>query len=421
MFDWMKQELKQGKTLLEFGFLKAVGQALGMIAPLAVAKFFSEELFGSYALAKMIVFFFLTLLISSSQAPFIVLANQERKQTGKINKTFSVQLLFVLVSIFAFLLISMAFHKVITAFAQISFVDLVFMFLAFVGLALKSFVCNVFLAMGQRIKDSLAELVFGALTLALVFVFYWRGVINLRMVFLVYFISAVFVVFVFIKVIDFRQLRPFSIDKQHFKDMLNFTKWLMFGATAAYFVNWGDNLVLRFYVSMEDIGSYNLGYQVFKGMSMLTLILYSYFLPFVSQHIEDSGKMRSYLYNKRPKIFLPVIVIIGLIFAVFPYIFRFVYGDVYQDSIAVLRILLIGSVIVLYNVFYAPLLNALKKYKFTQGANIFQVLLNLLLDVLLVPVMGMLGAAVATVIAYFSKGVILEVYFRVRLRKLLQI
>jgi Na+-driven multidrug efflux pump len=37
---------------------------------------------------------------------------------------------------------------------------------------------------------------------------------------------------------------------------------------------------------------------------------------------------------------------------------------------------------------------------------------------LLVPVMGLLGAAVATTTAYFCQAVTFEIYFRIRLRKL---
>jgi Na+-driven multidrug efflux pump len=43
--------------------------------------------------------------------------------------------------------------------------------------------------------------------------------------------------------------------------------------------------------------------------------------------------------------------------------------------------------------------------------------LNLLLTFLLVPVMGLLGAAVAAVVAYFCRAVIIELYFRVKLKK----
>lgn len=421
MLQKIKQELKQAKTLLQFGFLKAIGRTLGMVAPLVVAKFFSPELFGSYSLAKMVVFFFTAFLISSAQTPFIVFANQERAKTGKIRKSFTVQCIFLAFSIAAFLSLNLIFGKVITAFAQISPTDLIFISLAFVGLALKTFLCNLFMAVDQRIKNALAELVFGSLALVMVIVLSLTDKISLKTAFLVYFVSALLVVVLFIKTVNFNQLLPFNFDWKYFKEMFNSTKWLMFGATAVYFINWGDNLVLRLFVSMSDIGTYNLGYQVFKGVVTLTFIIAVYFLPFVSQHIADSNKMRNYLYNKRPKIFLLGLIVIGSFFVIAPYVLKLVYDDVYQGSINVLRILLISSVPILHSVFYTPILHALKKYKFTLTVNILHVMLNLLLDLLLVPVMGMLGAAVATVFAWLFRAAIMEIYFRVRLRKVLRI
>jgi O-antigen/teichoic acid export membrane protein len=415
----IKQEFKQGKTLLQFGFLKAVGQAMGMIMPLVIAKFFSPELFGSYSLAKMVVFFFTSLLIASAQAPFIVFANQERVKTGRISKSFTVQCTFLLVSLFAFLFINLIFNKAIIAFAQISLVDLVFISLAFLGLAGKAFVANLFMALGERIKNAVVELVFGGSTLAMVLILSLTGNINLMTVFLVYFVSAVLVVVLFLKTIDFGLLLPFDFDQKYLKEMFNFAKWVVFGATAVYFINWGDNLVLRLFVPMGDIGEYNLGYQFFKGVVMLTFIINAYFLPFISENIKDSAKMRDYLFNKRPKIFVLGLAAIGLLFVIAPYFFSFVYGDTYLNSASVLRILLLGAVLILYNTFYIPILNALKKYKFTQIVIILQVLLNLLLDFLLIPLMGLFGAAVATVSAYFCWVVTIEVYFRVKLKKLL--
>jgi O-antigen/teichoic acid export membrane protein len=168
---------------------------------------------------------------------------------------------------------------------------------------------------------------------------------------------------------------------------------------------------------MADIGAYNLGYQVFKGVVMLALIVNSYFLPFVSRHISDGPRMRDYLSRKRSRIFLVGVFCIALLFLVTPYIFNF-YGEGYRDSAAVLRILLVGTVPILHTAFYVPILNSLQRYRFHQTVNVFHVVLNLLLDMLLVPVMGLLGAAVATTIAYFCQAVTFEIYFRIRLRKL---
>jgi len=416
------QDLKQGKTLLQFGFLKGLPQALGMIVPFVIAKFFTEELFGSYSLARMVIFFFSTLLIASSQTPFVVYANQERTQTGKINKSFSVQFAFFVFSIAVFLAVISVFGKQIGSLAEVSSVDLLFMALGYVGIALKSFFCNLFMALGQRIKNSLAEFVFGGFTLALVLGLSVIGAINLRTVFLVYFISATAVFVIFIKAIDFSQLLPFSFALAHFKKMFDFAKWVMFGATVVYFINWVDNIVLKMFgASLGDIGEYGLGYQVFKGVVMLSFMVNTYFLPFVSQHINDAAKMRNYLFNKRPKIFFLGLVVIGLLFLLSPYIFKLVYGDAFPNSVTVMRILLVASVLVLYITFYTPVLNTLKKYKLVQATHVLQIIAKLVLSIILVPRFGLRGAAIATVVAYSCKTVVYELYFRMRLRALLRL
>jgi O-antigen/teichoic acid export membrane protein len=430
MFRKVKQELTQAKTLLQFGFIKGTGQAFGLIAPFVIAGYFSraelaeetaEGLYGSYSLAKMVVFFFSTLLIGASQAPFIIFANQEKVRSGRINKAFSVQSIFLVLSFGIFVAITLPLNKYIMRFAQITRGDLYFVLLAFVGLALKTFVCNLFMAMDERIKNSLAELLFGFLTLSLVLALCFTGTINLRTVFLVYLISGVALLVVFINFIDFGLLWPFVFDRKYLKDMFDFTKWVMLGSTAVYFINWGDNLVLKLFTTMEDIGTYNLGYQVFKGVATLTFIIYGYFLPFVSRHIGDSGRMRDYLYNKRPKILLLGLVAIGFFFVITPYVFRLICGSAFEGSKTVLGVLLIGSALILYSIFYDPILHSLKKYKFTQSVNVVQVLLNLVLDFVLVARIGMLGAAIGTVLAYFFRAATMEIYFRVKLKKLLNV
>ncbi|MCK4753321.1 MAG: polysaccharide biosynthesis C-terminal domain-containing protein [Planctomycetes bacterium] len=389
-----------------------------MVTPLVVAKFFAPELFGSYSLAKMIAFFFATLLIDSSQTPFVVFANRERQETGKINKAFSVQCVFLALGFCVFAVFTLSLSKYITAFAKISYVDLVFVSLGFVGIALKTFLCNLFMALGQRIKNSLAELVFGFSSLVLIFLFYFIGQVNLRMVFLIYPLSAIVLAVVFFRTVDFKQLFPFYLERQYFNKTFNFTKWVFLGVTAVYFINWGDNLVLRYFVSMEDIGVYNLGYQFFKGTMILFATLGAYFLPFISQHINDPKKIREYLYHKRPMILFAGAIVIAIGFLLTPKILGMIYGETYIESAAVLRVLLIGTLIYLYNVFYNPIMNALEKYKFIHLTNVVQVLLNVILNIVLIPIYGMIGAAVATVIAYACKAIMFEIYFRLKIKKL---
>jgi O-antigen/teichoic acid export membrane protein len=229
--------------------------------------------------------------------------------------------------------------------------------------------------------------------------------------------AAFVVLVVFAGFTDRTVLLPFDFDRKHFKRMLSFTKWMMFGATAVYFVNWADNIILRaFGISLADIGEYGLGYQLFKGVVMLTFILNGYFLPFISEHIHNPVKIRDYLYNKRIKIFLLGLGLIAVLFVTAPYVFGFIYKDSYKSSLDIFGILLFGNIVILYITFYLPLLNSLKRYKFTQASNVIHIIIKILLSVVLIPAFGLKGAAAATVVSYLLLGVIYEIYFRVELK-----
>ena len=66
----------------------------------------------------------------------------------------------------------------------------------------------------------------------------------------------------------------------------------------------------------------------------------------------------------------------------------------------------------MHTTFYDVVLFALKRYKLTHSIYLGQVVLNLLLDLILVPRMGVSGAAVATAVAYLCRAVVTEVYMR---------
>jgi O-antigen/teichoic acid export membrane protein len=170
---------------------------------------------------------------------------------------------------------------------------------------------------------------------------------------------------------------------------------------------------------MKDIGIYGFAYQIFKGMIFLTSGLSHYFLPFLSQHVDDKTKLRNYLSSKRPKIIALGLAGLVCIFFSVGYVLKLLYGDVYSQSIPVLQVLLIANAINLYTIFYTCLFYALKRYRFYQIATVFQIVINVILNFVFIPYIGILGAAVATVIAYFCRAVAMEGYFRLKLKKVL--
>jgi O-antigen/teichoic acid export membrane protein len=420
MFKQIKQQFEEGKTFLQFSFLKALGEGLTMAMPLVIAKFFSDKIFGSYSLARMLPFFFVMLFVYSLQPPFIVYANEERAKTGKINRTFSIMFTLMLTGNILFCILVLSFAGGISHFAKISADEVPYLIFAFVGLSTKYFLCNLFLGLGERLKNAVAELLFGIFSFFSIFLLYYTGMISIKSVFAVYLFCSVATIAVMVWTIDFSALFPFSPDIGQLSHILFFAKWQAFGLVAVYFINWGANLIFRYYnITLDDIGVFNFAFSFFKGIVTFIGVVGAYFLPFISANLENPEKIKDYLWHKRPKIFFFGLVCLSAIYFATPYFINYVYPGRYAGSVTLVRILLLASALPLYNVFYSPLFNAMKKFRYLQTINVFQVLLTVGLNFLLIPRYGFYGAAFTALIGYMFNTAALEYYFRKKIKPLL--
>jgi len=418
MIHKLTQNIKEGKNFIKFGLINVFGQFFGLVLSLILAKFLNPAGFGAYSLSFMIIALFSALLINSSQTPFIIHANQENKKTGKINNSFSSQLVFFGISVILFVLIVLLFSSQLSLFAGIEKFSLVFLVLAFLGMSMVALLSNLFMALDRKNESAIVTLVNSFLIVLFVVIFYYLKILSLQNLFLIYFISGILVLFIFLGRVGFKSIFPFELDHKNFKEQWDFTKWQIFGFVALYLINWGDNLVLRYYVSIEQIGIYNLAYKLFTGLMGITFIINLYFLPFLSKNIGNRKLIADFLNRKRKLLLSLGTLLIGILAFISPVIINFLYGPNYSGSILVFLILLIALVLGLYFSFYGVLFNSMKKFKFLQTTNIIQVIINLGFDVILIPFIGIIGAAIATVLGYFTRALLLEVYYQRKIKKL---
>ena len=412
MLKTIKKDFAHGKNFLIFSILKVLGQALFAVLPLIFAYFLSPEGFGAYSLSIMIIYLFTILLVSSSTQPFVVYANEELKKTNKISKTITTRLVLLAISTVVFFILAFAFAGPISKFASLSRNQFYLLLLAYLGVGIKYFFESLFLGLNQRNHHAVYELLTAFFSILIVIYFYYFSTINLENIFIMLFVAPI-IAFLFMSfAIDYSKLFPLKFNKTAFRSMLDYTKWMLLGNTSVYIVNWGDNLVLRYFVSLKEIGIYNLGYQVLKGLIMLSVAVNLYFLPFISQQINNKTKIRDYLYKKRPKIFLLGLAGIIALYFMLPHFINLIYGDNYKESVTVARILLIAAVFVLYREFYSPIFSTLRQYRFIQTALMVFAALNIILDFFLVAWIGFIGAAVATTIAFLFSTITYEWYFR---------
>ncbi len=412
MFDQIKNELRDGKTLIFYGGIRVGGYGLTFLIPIILAMKLSPEIFGIYSLGMMIIYFFNSTFILSSNTPFIIFGIDEIQKTQKISKTMTSRLILIVISTIIFLVITLLLGKQIIDFTKLTKIQFYFLVFVFAGKMLESFFGTLFFAFNQRILASMFQLSTAGFSVLYIIILYLFFEMTLENVFLMFLIAPMVSFCLFASKIKIKKIFPLSYDKHAFKKMTDYTKWTILGGSAMYLLNWGDNIILRRFSTMEEIGIYNLGYQFFKGTIMIMAIIKVYFLPFISQNIDNKEKITGYLLSKRIKLLFLGIILLGGLYLIMPYFVEILYKSRYEDSVLVFKILVIGALFAFYSIFYDPIFDSLERYKVTQSVIAVCVVFNLGLDYILVNRIGFMGAAIATSITYFLMAIIKEVYFR---------
>ncbi|MDD4353963.1 MAG: polysaccharide biosynthesis C-terminal domain-containing protein [Candidatus Nanoarchaeia archaeon] len=415
MMERIINQIKQGRNFISFVGLKTFAEGMSFLIPLFVAGILSPDLFGSFSLFKMILFFGISIFIGPIVVPLNIESNKEYSKTKKSNKTFTSALVYLLLSISIFLLIFLFFGKELIGFTGLNFEEYKIVFiLAFFGLSIKSFLATFFMSQDNKKAHIFVELFYNSLLISLIIILNLFKLLNLHNIFFSFFISAIFVLIISLVFIDFKRIFPLNFSIKNFKIITHFSVWIILGYASSYFINWGDNLVLRYFVSLEEIGVYNFAYQIFKGFIMVSLMINTYYTPFIAKNLKNKENLKKYYFNKRPKILwfsMFFIILLNILISVLINIF---YPN-YSNSIIIIIILSIAAFLSFYYSFLIPLFNSFKQYKIIQILLIFQILINLILNLILIPVFGIIGAAIATTLSYTLFTISINFIFKSRI------
>ena len=414
MMGWLKNELRQGRLLITYSLIRFSGYGIDFLIPILLATQFTPDVFGIYSLGMMVAYFFVSALVLSTDKPMIILGTEELKENDRVSATLTARMILLAAAFLSFLIILIAIRKQIAGFSGLSVFQVYFLLFVFSGKALESLGGSLLVTLNRMLAQSLFHFLtalFSILYLVVLFLFFHFSIETVLSMFLV---APALTLTAFWPQIRKHSVFPLAYESKALYKMVDFTKWMMFGGTAVYLLNWGDNLILRRFATIDEIGVYNLGYQFFKGTIFTAAIIRVYFLPFIAQHIQDPEKIRHYLVVKRLKLLILGSLCLSGLYFITPAAVRILFHSRYTQAAAVFQILLAGSFFNFYAMFYDPIFDALKRYRFIQTATIACVAFNLVLDYILVIRIGYTGAAIATALTYFLFAVIKEVYFRTR-------
>jgi len=169
-----------------------------------------------------------------------------------------------------------------------------------------------------------------------------------------------------------------------------------------------DQLFIRYFLGLQAVGHYALASRIVFSAFFIPGIIVSVLFPELVKRIGDNQNIK-YFFHK----FFYVLIILGLIVSAVIFLSSYFlprFIPAYTQSVNVMKLLSIILIMVFPSVWLDNVLIALKKQKQDFYLTFFSAMLNIVLNVFLIPKYGIIGAVYATLLSQFINLVVTYCY-----------
>ena len=176
-----------------------------------------------------------------------------------------------------------------------------------------------------------------------------------------------------------------------------------------------DTILITFFLSLEDVGLYQAAFPTTKILANFSTTLLIVLLPLTSElwARKKFGVLKEGvkdLYKYAALILIPACFTM----IIFPdLIIRILFGPAYEPAANVLRILAVAALINVSGGINSGVLSGIGKHSIVGKIFLSAAILNIVLNIILIPIIGIEGAAIATLISF----AIISVWTFVSLKK----
>jgi O-antigen/teichoic acid export membrane protein len=187
----------------------------------------------------------------------------------------------------------------------------------------------------------------------------------------------------------------------HLKNLSGFSFWIFLTASGSLVFCYADTILIGFFMSNADVGIYRTAFQLTSVATFTTLAFHTVLYPKISnwgtqgQIAEIENSLASaWTYS----LFLALPTCIGG-WILGDKLLYYLYGSSFVEGTSALYFLLLVQVVNVFMFLGTMSLTALNRPKDAFWITVIAAIANILLDLALIPIMGITGAAVATLIA----------------------
>lgn len=172
-----------------------------------------------------------------------------------------------------------------------------------------------------------------------------------------------------------------------------------------------DVIMISIMKSNRDVGYYSAAYNLLKGLEMIPTAFMLTLYPIMSYYFDTANEKLSELYEKSFKLFFIISLPIAIGTTVFSNeIIRLIYGDKFLPSALSLSVLIWAMVFSFSNNIFSNLLISMNKEKFTMYVSGLLGLVNIILNLAVIPTYSFVGASATTTFTEALGAVIFYAY-----------
>ena len=214
--------------------------------------------------------------------------------------------------------------------------------------------------------------------------------------------------------IKYFTFRPAKFGFRHIKSLFAYGFWIFLISTGSLAFSYTDTIFIGYFMTNGDVGVYRTAFQFTSAAAFITAAIAPTLTPKISRWSKD---------NEWEKIVYPVSrgITFGLILAV-PVLFGgifladkllyYFYGADFAAGAAACCILFAVQIVSVFTTFLGTALSASDHAKQSFYATATAAVVNIILNCIFIPILGINGAAISTLISYSLNAVLIACFLR---------
>lgn len=186
----------------------------------------------------------------------------------------------------------------------------------------------------------------------------------------------------------------------YLKDTIHYGMKIYASSIFTFFNYKQDRFLLNYYLSPIDVGVYKVGANLGEKLWMVSQSVSIVIFPKIASLKDDEGQRRWMTPFISRHIFTGTAIVAMLLFWITPFLIQFLYGEEFAETAVVLRIILPGVVFLTLSRIVTNDIAGRGRPGINMVLAGFSVLVNLVANVLLIPRLGVYGAAWASTLSY---------------------